>query len=59
MSLTEHQREVYERVKALRELSRENGMSTTRSQNALLQRLSPEDLAVVAQELLKEERKEE
>ena len=39
---------VLKEVLALRELTRKNGMSTTRTQNERLQSLNSEDLAIVA-----------
>jgi hypothetical protein len=46
--LTSAQKNALDRVKALRNLSKETGMKTTRSQNEILQALPPTDLAVVA-----------
>lgn len=51
MKMTEHQKEAYLKIRALKQLATENGMSTRKSQNAVLQQLNELDLAVVASAL--------
>jgi hypothetical protein len=46
--MTTKQQEAVDQVLALRELTRTNGMSTTRSVNQILQSLPDADLIVVA-----------
>jgi hypothetical protein len=48
MTITPTAYEAFLKVKGLRELAYDNSMSTHRSQNAVLQALSVEDLASVA-----------
>ena len=48
MTITQTAYEAFLKIKGLRELSYQNSMSTTRSQNAVLQALTAEDLANVA-----------
>ena len=49
--MTNEQRHAVDAVLALRALTRETGTKTTRSVNNILQRLSDDDLTVVAQAL--------
>lgn len=48
MTITQTAYEAFLKIKGLRELSYQNSMSTTRSQNTVLQALTAEDLANVA-----------
>jgi hypothetical protein len=48
MTITQTAYDAFQKVKGLRELSQDNNMSTTRTQNAILQALDGDDLASVA-----------
>ena len=51
--MTEPQKQVFDKVVALRHLTHSSGMITKRSQHTLLETLTDSDLAVVCQELLR------
>jgi hypothetical protein len=55
--MTPHARAIFERVRALRQLTLSSGMRTTRSQNVLLATLSDLDFAEVVFQLQEDEKR--